>query len=120
MSTCILVVDDDPDIRDVVADTLRDDGYEVCTAADGREAMAHIREGRPRLVLLDLQMPSMTGWEVVERLRAEGIAVPVVFMTAGLRARAEAERHGVAGYLAKPFGLDDLTALVTRFVPGPA
>ncbi len=110
----IVVADDDPDIRRLVADILRDEGYRVLTAADGQEALALIRRRAPALVLLDLQMPLLTGWDVLERLRAEGIRAPVVFMTAAHRARSEAERHAVAGFLAKPFDVDELLAVVAR------
>ncbi len=110
----IVVADDDPDIRRLVADILRDEGYRVLTAADGQEALALIRRRAPALVLLDLQMPLLNGWEVLDHLRAEGIHVPVVFMTAAYRARSEARRHDVAGFLAKPFDVDDLLAVVAR------
>jgi CheY-like chemotaxis protein len=110
----IVVADDDPDIRRLVADILRDEGYRVLAAADGREALALIRRRTPALVLLDLQMPLLTGWDVLDRLRAEDIRTPVVFMTAASRARVEAERHAVAGFLAKPFEVDELLAVVAR------
>jgi CheY-like chemotaxis protein len=113
-SPAILVVDDQADIRDIVALVLSDEGYAVQTAANGQEALDSIRQQPPSLVLLDLQMPVMTGWDVVDKLRAEGLPVPVVFMSAGIIARAEAERVGVAGYLSKPFDLDDLLGVVER------
>lgn len=112
----ILVVDDDPGIRDVLAVLLSDEGYTVQTAANGLDALTSIHTWRPALILLDLQMPMMTGWEIVAQLRLLQVDIPVVFMTAGMSARAEAERHDVAGYLSKPFDLDDLLGVVARFV----
>lgn len=94
---------------------LEDEGYRVATAANGRQALERIAEQRPKLILLDLQMPVMNGWELQEQLHRHQPDVPVVFMTAGLRAKAEAERHHAAGYLAKPFDLDELLCLVSRF-----
>lgn len=113
----ILVVDDDPGIRDVIAAILQLDGYAVDTAADGREALDRIHAQRPALVLLDLQMPGLTGWDVLERLRTEQVDVPVVFMTAGMRAHVEAERHQAAGYLPKPFDIDDVLRVVQQVRP---
>jgi CheY-like chemotaxis protein len=111
----ILVVDDEPGIRMVLSMALEDDGFTVETASNGREAMDHIAQRRPSLVLLDLQMPVMTGWEVLNELRDTSVDVPVVFMSAGYRVKDEAKRCGVAGYLAKPFELDALMDVVTRF-----
>lgn len=117
MSQHVLIVDDDPGIRDVVTAVLEDAGLMADTAANGREALDRIAAHRPVVVLLDLQMPIMSGWEVLARLREAGVTVPVVFMTAGYRARTEAERHGADGYVAKPFELTDLLAVVERFAP---
>ena len=111
----ILVVDDD-DIRELVALVLADEGYEVATAPDGRQALDLIARQPPCLVLLDLNLPVMSGWEVHAHLRQAAPALPVVYMTAGGIAREEARRHAAAGYLAKPFDLTDLLATVARFV----
>lgn len=108
----ILVVDDDPDIRHVVEAILKGEGYRVTTATNGRQAWERIAQQRPDVVLLDLQMPVMTGWELLDLLREQGVQVPIVVMTAGYRAKAESERHGTAGHLAKPFELGDLLAVV--------
>ena len=110
----ILVVDDDPGIRQVVTMALRDDDYTVQEAANGLEALDRIAESPPALVLLDLQMPVMTGWQVLANLETQQIRVPVVIMTAAYRARAEAERLRAAGYLAKPFDLASLYAVVEQ------
>lgn len=114
-STRILVVDDDAGIRGTVQAILEDEGYTVSSAVNGIEALESIRQARPTLVLLDLQMPVMNGWEVLQRLRESQTGIPVVFMTAGFRAQAEAERYSADGHLAKPFDLDDLLNVVEQF-----
>lgn len=119
MTHHILVVDDDSGIRSVIAELLADEGFDVATATNGSEALARIAQRRPTLVLLDLQMPVMSGWEVLTHLRKARVGVPVVFMTAGYRAQTEAERYGADGYVAKPFALDELLGVVERFAPAP-
>lgn len=113
----ILVVDDDADICAVIRLTLEEEGYTVTTAANGRQALDRIGEQRPDIVLLDLTMPVMNGWEFNHRLQDVAPGIPVVFMTAAFRAQAEAETHGAAGYLSKPFDVDELLAAVARFAP---
>lgn len=119
MDSHILVVDDDTGIRRLVEVVLKSEGYAVELAADGRAALEAISRRRPAVVLLDLQMPVMTGWEVHAALRLHGPRVPVVFMTAGYRAQREAETHGADGCLSKPFELEDLLDAVARFAPSP-
>ena len=119
MAAHVLVVDDDADVCEMVELCLRDAGYRVVTAANGREALAQIDRERPFMVLLDLQMPVMQGFEVLVRLREVGSTVPVVFMSGGLRVRAEAREHRADGYLAKPVQLDHLIATVARFAHEP-
>jgi DNA-binding response OmpR family regulator len=110
----VLVVDDDPHIRGPVTEVLIEEGFAVASAANGREAMQHIAEDRPELVLLDLPMPVLTGWDVIRALHDAKAQVPIVLMSAGIPVRQEAARQHAAGYLAKPFALDDLVALVER------
>lgn len=112
----VLVVDDDPAILRIITLTLADEGYTVLTATNGREALATITAQQPALVLLDLQMPEMGGWELVEHLRALDLLVPIVLMTASYRESPAAERYSVADYLPKPFDLIDLLQVVARFV----
>ena len=113
----ILVVDDDPAILATVADILALSGYPVATAADGAEGLRLAAELRPALVLLDLRMPGIDGWDVARTLRARGLAAPILVMTAAQDARRWAEQLGADGYLAKPFDLDDLLTAVERFWP---
>jgi DNA-binding response OmpR family regulator len=111
----VLVVDDDPDICAFLEDALEDSGYEVRTAADGRLALALLRDWRPDLILLDLMMPGVNGWafrhaQLVQQCLA---SIPVVVMSAGYGAQREAAKLRAAAGLDKPFDLDELLATVT-------
>jgi two-component system, OmpR family, response regulator MprA len=117
MPAVVLVVDDEPGIRAVLAELLIDEGYRVVVAQDGVEALRQIGDVSPDLVLLDLNMPKLTGWEVVERLRALAITLPIVIMTAGQSATIEAARLGAAAGLPKPFTIDDVLTTIERLVP---
>ncbi|MBI2760531.1 MAG: response regulator [Chloroflexi bacterium] len=115
----VLVVDDEPDIVAFVQLALESEGYTVVTAAHGQEALRCITARPPAVILLDLNMPVMTGWELHERLRRTAPEIPVVFMTAGSAAYIEAQKHKAAGYLIKPFDLARLYETVERFArPG--
>ena len=115
----VLVVDDDTSILDTVSAILSGEGYDVVSAATGQEALAAVARKQPVLILLDMRMPVMDGWAVARALREEGIAVPIVVMTAAESAKRWADEVGAEGYLAKPFGLDELLATVERFrTPG--
>jgi CheY-like chemotaxis protein len=120
MSAPVLVVDDEPAIRSVIAMILHAEGYDVAVAATGPEALACIAQQQPAMILLDLQMPGMSGWQLYDRLRQLDPAPPVVFMTAARRAQQEAVAHQAAGYLAKPFDVDAVVEAVARFIPNPA
>ena len=110
----VLVVEDDPQIRALVADVLQADGYSVSTAADGNEAIAAMRHGRPDAVLLDLMMPRMDGVTFVRTLRERTRwgRVPIVVMSAIHNPAQQAERLGALACVPKPFDLDDLVATV--------
>jgi CheY-like chemotaxis protein len=112
----VLIVDDDAGIRLVLESMLACEGYTVISAANGREALAYIERELPGLVLLDLQMPVMTGWETLATIRARWPVLPVVFMSAGLNAAVQAAAYQADGYLAKPFDLDTLLQTVHRFL----
>ena len=84
---CILVVDDEVYIRDLVSSALRIAGFDTLLAADGPQAIEHITRSRPDLVVLDVGLPGFDGFEVCRRLRAEGDATPVIFLTARDAAR---------------------------------
>ena len=110
----ILVVEDDSAILDTIADVLRFEGYLVLTAVNGDAALSVIEEQRPALVLLDMRLPVLDGWETIRMLRAGGSTVPIVAMTATPNAQSWAETIGVQGLLVKPFDLEELLAVVGR------
>ena len=108
----ILVVDDEPDITALVAYHLARGGYRVSTAANGNDALAAVKDERPSLVVLDLMLPGLTGYEVIEQIRADASTadVPVLMLTAR---KDEADRVkgltlGADDYLTKPFSPQEL------------
>ena len=110
----LLVVDDERFLRNAVAASLRFLGFEVSTGESGTEALGLIRERPVDLVVLDVMLPDIDGFEVVRRLRRDGLWVPVIFLTA-----RDTEADKVAGltiggddYLTKPFGLEELAARI--------
>ena len=109
----ILIVDDEVRMRRVIADYLRIKGYETAEAGDGVQALALFDETHPDLVLLDVMMPRMDGWEVCRRLRSKS-TVPIIMLTA--RGQEEDELQGFSlgadEYIAKPFSLKILLARI--------
>jgi len=113
MARTILVVDDEPTLRETLVDALESDGFRVVAAADGREALVRFRAERPDLILLDLMLPELSGVEVCRIIRAES-GVPIVMLTA-----KDSEVDKVVGlelgaddYVTKPFSLRELSARV--------
>ena len=113
----VLVVDDDPAIREMLSDFLVLEGYSVVTASDGLEGLRAFEKCTPSIVLLDMRMPNLDGWGFVEKLRERGIKVPILAVTASRCPRRWAEEIGADGYLAKPFDLTQLLAAVERISP---
>ena len=113
----VLVVDDDPDLREIVREMLHLSGYEVRCAGNGQEAVEAVAQKMPAVVLLDMLMPVMDGWQCARELRARyGRAVPIVVVTAAEHARARADQiDGANDVLSKPFEMDDLLRLVARY-----
>ena len=109
----ILIVDDDPLIRQIIRDVLTEEGFAVATAADGPQALRRAADRPPALVILDMGLPRMDGYEVAVALRAaHGRALPILTITADGGAANKAQRVGAFAYLRKPFDLDDLVAAV--------
>jgi CheY-like chemotaxis protein len=120
----ILVVDDEPDIRLLVRFTLGLDGHEVVEARDGGEALDIVARHRPDLIVLDVMMPEVSGWDALARLKADDDErirhIPVVMLTA-LSSPLDRAKGGIEGavrYLAKPIAPDDLRATVTDALSG--
>jgi len=114
----VLIVDDDPDIRDAVGECLRYEGYDVHSAADGRDALDRLEYGlRPAVILLDLMMPVLNGFDVLEALKArpEWKSIPVVIVSANRGYEAE-DLSGAVSILRKPVNVDRLLAAVEQAV----
>ena len=114
--TKILIAEDEPDIRDLVAFTLRFAGYEVVTSTNGEEAVRLAKDELPDLILLDVRMPRMTGYEACKQIKVEPNLkdVPIVFLSAkGQEAEIQDGMDaGAEEYLLKPFAPDQLTERV--------
>jgi len=122
----ILVVDDDLDVLSVMRDLLIDEGYEVRTAGNGREALDVLAEWRPDLIVLDLMMPIMDGPTFRRRQRELDLApgVPLLVLSAARNMLDVVTQIGANGCLSKPFSLDEVLStietLLTGSVAGPA
>ncbi len=114
ISQRILVVDDEPSIVDAVATSLRYEGFEVDEAVNGRVALAAAQERSPDLIVLDVMLPDLDGFEVTRRLRADGIRVPILFLTARDAVEDKVSGLTVGGddYVTKPFALAEIVARV--------
>ena len=110
----ILVVDDEPSIVEVVSMALRFQGFEVETASNGRDAIAAVSRFRPHLMVLDVMLGDIEGFEVAARLGAQRAGVPIIFLTA--RDSTEDKVRGLSGggddYMTKPFSLEELVARI--------
>src|SRR5919106_4087137 len=113
----VLVVDDDPAIRGLVADALRSEGFSVALAAHGREALEAKRARRPATIVLDLMMPVMDGFSFMDACRKEQLCsdVPIVVISAVQDALRRMDDIPVHACIAKPFDLDDLVRTVGRY-----
>jgi len=119
----ILIVDDEPGLRELVRINLEHEGFDVIQAENGAQGLDMIREQYPDLVILDVMMPEMDGWEVCRRLR-EFSQVPVLMLTARVQSQdiVTGLNSGADDYLLKPFNMDELMARVRallRRVPSP-
>jgi CheY-like chemotaxis protein len=113
----VLVVDDDLDIRGVLMACMEMAGYRVDEAAHGAEALERVEHDSPDLILLDMKMPVMNGWEFVAALRQRFAAPPpIVVLTAAHDPEQRALDVGVEGWLGKPCELKDLIATVERVI----
>ena len=117
-SPLILVVDDEPSVRDLIADALNLAGYSSISAAHGLEAVTKLRENQIDLMILDINMPNMDGYEVLQRMREQGSRTPVIVLTARLD-REDTKRAfelGADDFVRKPFGIEELTLRVNAIL----
>jgi CheY-like chemotaxis protein len=113
----VLAVEDEERISRLISTVLSSEGYKVITAADGSEALDAVEDAQPSVILLDLMMPGMDGWEFLRHLRERDIDIPVVVVSAVRDLHVEARRLGVADHLSKPFDVQDLVKKVERLQP---
>jgi two-component system, OmpR family, alkaline phosphatase synthesis response regulator PhoP len=116
--TSVLVVDDEPQVVWMLQFSLEAEGFQTFAARDGRTALDELRQHRPQLMLLDIMMPVMDGWSVLQEIRdlpeGERPRVVVVSARASLRDRAKAAELGAEAFVAKPFNVDDLLGVLNR------
>lgn len=119
----VLVVDDDPNIRRMIVAALKRDGYDFLEAPNGREALDMMRAEHPNVVVLDLMMPILSGWDVL-RERADDPnlrSIPVIIISANRDPEvATAVAQGICAFLPKPFDIGALSALVRSCIPPDA
>jgi CheY-like chemotaxis protein len=114
----VLIVEDDPDLRRLYAIGLNQRGYQVRLAANGAEALVRLEEEKPDIILLDLLMPVMSGWEVLERLNPhDRDCIPVVVISGQTPAADQPAHECIAGWLSKPVALDELASSIERALP---
>lgn len=120
MAKRLLVVDDDPGLLLAVSDTLRAEGYDVATARRGADALVRVAETLPDLIISDIRMPGMDGYQLVRNLRSNARTrlVPIVFLTAKDETadRIQGFRTGVDAYITKPFESEELAAIVAAIL----
>src|ERR1700690_3550948 len=112
----ILVVDDEDALRSVLSNELVGAGYDVSTAADGDEAMSTVQNKKFDLVLLDIKMPRVDGFEVLKFIRKSFPAIKVIMLTgfADLKNAIESKKHGAQDFVSKPYDLIDLLTTIER------
>jgi two-component system OmpR family response regulator len=110
----ILVVDDEPNIRDLLSQSLRFAGYQVRTVSNGAQTISAVLEEEPDLIVLDVMLPDMNGFSVTKRLRDAGYTAPIIFLTAKDETEDKIKGLNVGGddYVTKPFSLDEIVARI--------
>jgi two-component system copper resistance phosphate regulon response regulator CusR len=118
----ILVVEDEADLVWVIRFNLEMEGYRTFVASNGQAALELLRTDPPDVMLLDLMMPVMDGWTVLEEMRTRGLDRPKIIVISARTAagdRARAARYEVNGFVAKPFDMDELLELIKEALPPP-
>ena len=114
----VLVVDDEPNIRDLLSTSLRFAGFNVLAVGNGADAVAAAEKGQPDIILLDVMLPDMNGFSVTKKLRSMGINAPVLFLTARDETADKVTGLTVGGddYMTKPFSLDEIVARINAIL----
>jgi len=114
----VLIVDDEPNIRDLLSTSLRFAGFSVHAVANGADAVAAAEKGEPDIILLDVMLPDMNGFSVTKKLRSMGINAPVLFLTARDETADKVTGLTVGGddYMTKPFSLDEIVARINAIL----
>ena len=114
----LLVVDAEPNIRDLLASSLRYTGFEVITAANGSEAINQAESTNPDLIVLDVMLPDVDGFTVTRRLRENGFTIPILFLTAkdDMSDKVQGLTVGGDDYVTKPFGLEEVVARINAIL----
>ena len=114
----VMLVDDDPSIHESLRDVVEEVGYEFCSALSGREGLRLLDEERPDLLLLDVMMPGMNGFDVCRQIREEGRRIPIIFLTAknDIVDKSTGFGAGADDYVTKPFIADELLLRIDAHV----
>jgi two-component system phosphate regulon response regulator PhoB len=119
----VIVVEDDPTLRELVEEHLRGVGFEVAAFANGDAALRLLRDRRPDLLCLDLNLPSVSGFDLCEHIRSDprlkDVAILMTSASVLLEARAYSFEAGADAYLRKPYTLEELTSEIARLLEGP-
>ena len=114
----VLVIDDDLPLRGMLAAALRRHGFQVLLAGDGAEGQRALKIHHPDVILLDLAMPNVNGWDFLQRLQETGHKIPIIVVSAHLRVEPQAVlQMGVSAILPKPFNLPELIDLIEHLSP---
>ena len=118
-SNVVLVIDDDEGLQESLEALLELEGYQARAAHDGIQALEALREIKPALILLDVMMPRMNGYELVAEMRRRQYlpGIPIILLTADGRPKEKATHLGVDGYVGKPFEIDAFLMQIHRFLP---
>ena len=121
MNRCILVVEDQEDNRRILRDLLTNSGYNLVEAEDGEQALTMAQNERPDLILMDVQIPLLDGYEVTRRLKADPVlrAIPIIVVTSYALSgdESKARAAGCNGYVSKPYSTRQLLAKIREYVP---
>lgn len=119
MAKCILTVDDDPVVQELVKRTLARNGYETLSATNGEDALELLKTKRPDLILLDVQMPKMDGYAfIIDKSKLPDVStIPIIVLTSFKETEPLFKRHGVKAYLLKPIDIKDMLTKIEASLP---